>query len=112
MSQVFPWLGGILSAIYGTLTAFAGYGQSKVGKMPMWEVWSFSFSGLIVLAAGILTLLQVGSALWILVVGLFCVHVLAINNGLKMFGKINASHHLVRFIVSVVLIVLTYLGMN
>lgn len=112
MNQAFLWLGGILSVIYGSLTAFAGHGQTKAGKIQVWAAWSFVICGLIVIAAGIMTLLGIGSAIWLLVLGLLGIHGLAVNNGLKMFGKINPSHHLARLVISVVLFTLTFLGLK
>jgi len=112
MNQIFLWVGGLLSIIYGVLTAFAGYGQTRTGKIQTWAAWSFVFCGLIVLVAGVMTILQSGSAIWVLVLGLLGIHALAINNGFRMFGKINPSHHLGRLIVSLALFVLTYLGLK
>jgi hypothetical protein len=112
MNQLFLWAAGILSGIYGALTAFAGLGQTKANKIQTWAAWGLVLCGLLVIAAGVMTLLQTNLALWILVAGLLGIHLLAINNGYKMFGKINPSHHLARFIVSAVLIGLTYLGLK
>jgi hypothetical protein len=112
MSQLFLWLGGILSVIYGSLTVFTGYGQTKASKIQVWAAWSFILCGLFIVVAGIMALFEAGSAIWLLVLGLLGIHVLAINNGLKMFGKINPSHHLARLVISVVLFTLTYLGLK
>jgi hypothetical protein len=52
------------------------------------------------------------SSICLLVVGLLGIHALAVNNGLRMFGKINPTHHLGRFVISIALITLTYLGLK
>jgi hypothetical protein len=112
MNQVFLWTAAILSAIYGLLTAFAGLSMLRIGKVQVWAAWGFFLCGMLLVAAGILALLHSSLALWILVIGLLGIHVLAINNGYKLFGKLNPSHHLVRLIISVVLVGLTYLGLS
>jgi hypothetical protein len=98
--------------IYGGLTAFAGYGQTRAGKIQIWAAWCFALCGLVVVLAGIMTILRSSSAIWVLAFALFGIHLLAINNGYQMFGKINPSHHLARSAISVVLIALTYLGLK
>ena len=112
MSQIFLWFGGFLSVVYGALTAFAGYGQTKAGRIQVWAAWSFALCGLVVAVAGVMTLLRSGFAIWLLIIGLPGIHLLAINNGFRMFGKIKPSHHLARLVVSVVLFSLTYLGLK
>ena len=112
MSQVSLWLVGLLSIVYGALTAFAGYGQTRAGKIQPWAAWLFSLCGLIVVGAGVMALFRSSTSIWLLVVGLLGIHALAINNGYRMFGKVNPSHHLARFVISIILITLTYLGLK
>jgi hypothetical protein len=112
VNQVYLWVGAILSGIYGLLTAFAGLTLIRTRKVPVWAAWSFFLCGLLVVAAGILTLFRSGSALWVLVIGLLGIHALAINNGFKLFGKINPAHHLARLLISALLMGLTYLGLG
>ena len=112
MAQVFIWIAAIFSIIYGSLTSFAGVSQTKENKIQIWAIWGLVLCGALVIAGGIMTVLDVKAALWVLGTGLLGIHALAINNGLKLFGKINPSHHLARLVVSVVLITLTYLGLK
>lgn len=112
MDQISLWLGGLLSILYGALTAFAGYGQTKTDRIQTWAAWLFSLCGLVIMIAGVMALLRASSSLWLLVIGLLGIQILAINNGLRMFGKINPSHHLTRSVISIALIALTYLGLK
>jgi hypothetical protein len=112
MNQIFLWLGGLLSIVYGGLTAFAGYGQTKAGKIQPWAARLFALCGLVVLLAGVATLLLTSRSIGLLVIGLLGIHILAIHNGLRMSGKINPSHHLARLVISAVLVTLTYLGLK
>ena len=112
MNQVFLWIAGILSAVYGVLTAFAGLGQTRTQRIQAWAAWSLMFFGFLVTAAGALIVLRQSFSLGMLVIGLLGIHALTISNGFKMFGKINLSHHLARLVISAVLIALTYLGLQ
>jgi hypothetical protein len=112
MSQIFVWVTAIFSILYGTLTSFAGYGQIRENKIQTWAAWGLVLCGMLVITAGIMILFDSISTLWILVVGLLGIHALAINNGIKLFGKINPGHHLARLLLSVVLVTLTYLGLK
>ena len=112
MNQILVWVGSVSAITYGALTSFAGFGQTRQGKIQLWAAWGMIVCGGLVLGAGVMTLFASGASLWVLVVGLLGIHALAINNGLRMFGKITPSHHLVRLAISVVLIALNYLAMK
>ncbi len=109
MNLVFVWVGAVLAILYGALTSFAGFGHSRQDKIQSWAAWGMVLCGGLVMVAGVLALFTSGSSPWTLVVGLIGIHVLAINNGLNMFGKITLSHHLVRLVISIGLITLNYL---
>jgi len=112
MNTVFLWLAGVLSGVYGAVTAFAGFQETRADRIQAWAAWSLVLCGLVVLAAGMMTLFRVSSTLWLLIMGLLGIHGLAINNGFKMFGRINPLHHLARLVVSAVLVAITYLGLK
>lgn len=112
MEQIAAWSAAVLSVIYGALTAWAGLAQVRLKKIQAWAAWSHAGFGLVTAAGGILTLLRSPYALWVLAIGLAGIHLLAINNGLKMFGRINPSHHLVRLLISLVLLGLAYISLR
>ncbi|MEW6241085.1 MAG: hypothetical protein AB1564_09800 [Chloroflexota bacterium] len=112
MTEIISWIAAILCTAYGALTAFAGIGQLKVRSIQTWAAWGMVLFGLVVFASAVLILLGSEYALWILLVGLIGIHVIAINNGYKMFGKINPVHHAARLFVSLFLIILTIVSMK
>ena len=112
MNQIFLWIAVILCALYGALTAFAGLGQIRAKKIQAWAAWGMVFCGLMVITSAVLILLDSSFALWVLLIGLVGIHAIAINNGYRMFGRINPSHHLARLVVSIILLGLTYLGLK
>lgn len=112
MNQYILWIGVILSAVYGVLTASAGLGQIKSRKIQLWSALGMIFCGLLVINAAVLALLRSNLALWVLIVGLLGTQGLTINNGFKLFGKINPVHHLARLVISVSLFGLTWMGLK
>ena len=112
MASIVLWAAALLSMIYGALTAVAGFGQTRADKIQPWAAWGLVVCGAIIIAAAILILGRSGAALPVLGIGLIAIHGLAINNGLKMFGKINPSHHLARLGVSILLMALAYIGLK
>ena len=112
MNQFLLWAAGLLSMVYGILTALAGFGHTRMNKIQTWAAWGMVLCGLLVVAAGVLTLRHSASALWVLAAGLTGIHILAINNGQRMFGRINPSHHIVRLAVSIALLLLAYSGLK
>jgi hypothetical protein len=106
------WIAMILSLVYGLLTAFAGLSQFRHKNIQAWAAWGLLVFGLLVATGGLLLLLSPGLSLPVMVVGLVGIHLLAINNGLKIFGKINPSHHLFRLLVSLTLLGLALLGLR
>jgi len=109
MDQVLSWVTALLCVVYGALTAFAGFGQVQARKIQPWAAWGMLLCGALVVATGMMTLLGLPSALWLLLLGLVGIHALAINNGFQLYGKLNPSHHLGRLFISILLFGLTYL---
>lgn len=99
-------VGVILAAVYGVLTALAGTLQFRNRQIQPWSAALMVLSGLVLL---LVSLMWARSwALYALVAGLLAIHLAAINNGLRLHGKITPSHHLVRLALSVLLIVLWF----
>ncbi len=112
MGQIAAWSAALVAGVYGALTAWAGFWQLKAKKVPAWSAWGFVILGALTLAGGAMVLLKSGNALWVLAIGLAGIHLLAIDNGRRMFGRLRRSHHLVRLAVSAALLGLAYLGLR
>ena len=105
-------LAAILAGAYGILIAFAGWSQTQTQEIQLWAAVSMLISGLIIVVSARLLIAKVAISPYILIIALLTVHILAINNGLKMHGKITPSHHIVRFIISLLIASLAFLGMR
>ena len=102
----------LLIVIYGLLTGYASFQQFKAQKIQPWAAIGMFATALALLGAGFL--LGEGSefTMLLLLVALVGLHILAVVNGLHMQGKINWRNHLTRGILSLILIVVTYLGLS
>jgi len=100
-----------LIGLYGILNAFAGFSQLKQKKIPIRSAALMLVSGLLIFASGIMLLGRFSYTLPVLMTGLAAVHVLAISNGLHMYGKITPQHHIFRFAISIVLLGLAFISL-
>lgn len=46
----------------------------------------------------------------LLIIGLIIIHIVAIENGFKIHGKLNLNHHLIRLIISISIVILCVLS--
>ena len=95
----------LLGIAYGGLTILGGSIQLKYKKINSW-------ASLLMIIGGVLTLISVflnsrlaTYGIYFLTIGLILIHIATINNGFKMYGKINLKHHIVRLGISIALIV-------
>lgn len=106
--QPLPLISGTLTCLYGILNAFAGLSQLKVKEIRTWSAWFMLGSGLLLVVSGVILALKLPLALFTLTLGLIAIHLLTINNGLKLYGKINPGHHLFRLAISAILFSLAF----
>ncbi|MFA5523400.1 MAG: hypothetical protein WDA24_03495 [Tissierellales bacterium] len=96
----------ILGTVYGLLNLIAGLTQIKQKKIDTW-------SSIVIIVGGVLIAISVifsskGSYFfYLLLLGLIIIHIATIRNGIKMFGKLNWKHHIVRFLISLTLVILS-----
>lgn len=110
--QLYALVAILLNVIYGLLTAYASFQQFKANKVQPWAAVGMFGAALALLGAGFLLGESSAFTLPLLVVALVGLHVLAAANGLHMHGKIDWRHHLLRGILSLLLITLSYLALS
>ena len=101
------YLAGMSNGIYGLLNVLGGVSQLRLKKIQVWAAWLMILFGILLLVAGVTVVMQNYIALPLLLIGLIAIHFLTLNNGMQMYKKINAKHHLIRVGISIFLIVLT-----
>ncbi len=101
----FFWIGTALAVIYGFLTLLSGASQFKARKIPMWSALVLTILGGVILASTFFILIK-PKVIIILILCFLFMHIIAIVNGFHMYGKINTRHHILRFSISIVIIIL------
>lgn len=91
---------------YGTLTAIGGITQLSQKKIHLWASILMIVGGLLTAASIILNSILSSCTIYLLIPGLIIIHIVSINNGLKMYGKITIKHHIVRLFISLLIITL------
>ena len=99
----------VAAGAYGLLNAYAGWTQWYKDDIPRWSAGGMFVAGVFVIAAGYLTWQGDLFAVWVLLFGLLAIHLLTLENGMKMHGKINPGHHLLRLAISLALLIPTWL---
>lgn len=103
---VYAWIFTILVVVYGVLTVYAGYSQLKKEKITVTAGFIMIIGGFLIILSSYRDTVLDNYSLVILVLGLIFIHISAIKNGMHMYGKVNINHHIIRFVISVLLIVL------
>ncbi|MDD3224992.1 MAG: hypothetical protein PHX70_09900 [Clostridium sp.] len=98
----------LITVLYGGVTFLGAVSQLKEQKLNNWSAFSMIIGSVFIIISTIFNVIAGKNLLVLLIIGLILIHISAINNGLKMYGKIHLKHHLIRLVISV-LIVMMYL---
>jgi len=91
----------IIVGAYGGLSLIAAVLQAKYKNISLQSGILMGLGGLLMIVSLFLTgYLSVG----VFVVGAIMAHISAIINGLKMHGQVNKSHHIARFVITIILL--------
>lgn len=99
---VVGYLVGILGVLYGLLNILAGLVQIKLKQIDFWASIAMMVGGSLIALAVITT----AAGLHVLLAGLIVIHIVTMNNGVKLHGKLNPKHHLIRLAFSILLVAL------
>lgn len=102
----------LLIVIYATLTIWAAFQQVQQERNPGWAGAAMLACSLALLGAGYFLGERSSLVLVLLIVGLLGLQVMAVINGRRGHGKGRLSHHLGRTALSVLLVVLVWLGLG
>lgn len=106
--QVFGLIAILFIVLYAALTIWAGFQQVQQRRIPGWAGSAMVASALALLGAGYLLGESSPLALPVLILGLVGLHVMALLNGRRLYGKINISHHVGRAALSLLLVALVW----
>lgn len=104
----------IISCIYGLLSIVAGISQlkNKDSNMKLNCILGVIPGGLLIIVSNLNMFIATRYLFYILIIGLVILHISAIINGLLIHGKLNLKHHVIRLIVSLLMLVLFMLSNN
>jgi len=103
---IYYWILLIIAILYGGLTIFAGVLQFKEKKINLLSGFAMIIGGLLIIVSSIKVNVFGQFTIFVLILGLLLIHFSAINNGFKLYGKLNIKHHIVRFIISILIIII------
>lgn len=107
--NILLWIAIVLGVIYGILNMIVGFSQIGKNNIQIRSSIGMLVSGLAIVLAMFLSTYKVLS-ITLLIVGLIAIHILTLINGYRLYGKINIKHHIIRFILSAIIVVLFILG--
>lgn len=98
----------LLGSIYGTLSLLAAIIQLNKEKFKSLALLALLF-GAIFLLISVITKALVNYRLnYLLIIGLFLIHISAVANGIKMYGSLHIRHHAIRLAISAAIIALYF----
>lgn len=103
---IYSWILLIIVFVYGGLTVFAGTTQLKQRKISTLSSFTMIVGGFLIILSSIKGIILEYYTIYTLIFGLLLIHFSAINNGFKLYGKINMKHHLIKLIISILIIVI------
>ena len=92
----------IIIVLYGVLSLIASIAQGAYKNVTVVSASIMGFGGALMIFS-----IFIGTqiSIYVLVVGVALAHVSAIINGYEMYGKINKSHHFIRLLISMFLVI-------
>lgn len=95
----------IISIIYSSLTIYSGAAQLIKRNINIRSCFLMIAGGLLIIISSVINSKEVYSV-YMLISGLVLIHAAAIDDGIKLYGKINPLHHIIRLVVSILIIAL------
>ena len=95
----------IFIIVYGSFDIIAGLAGLKYKQSSRLGAIIMIVAGAILILVGITKNHSILSSITLLI-GLMLTHIAAILNGIKMYGKINKGHHIIRLMISLGMMIL------
>lgn len=102
----------LLAGLYGLATILGGLAAVRSNKIQTWAAGGMLLAGGALLLSMLLLLWRETAAPWVALGALALMQALAINNGLRLHGRITPSHHAVRLATAAVILTLAFWGMG
>ncbi len=96
--------------IYGSLTILTCMVQLKRKEIKMWSNILMFMGSASIITVMILSVTQRHNLILYLCSGLVLIHISAVNNGLHLNKKLNPRHHMIRMVLSILIVTLYAMG--
>ncbi len=104
-------IAGLLALIYGALIAFSALRKMRRGELPISLTALLGFLGLVVMFSSLLIPFQVIGAFYTLILGLALMHALTIRIDKQREDEFNPKPHVIRFVFSILIVIMASTGM-
>ncbi|GFP74840.1 hypothetical protein [Clostridium fungisolvens] len=98
----------VITVLYGLLSIIAGALGLKQKKSSRLATLMMITGGVLLIVSVLITKNNLILSAITLLVGLVLNHISAILSGIKIYGKINVGHHIIRLIISAAVIILYF----
>jgi hypothetical protein len=95
----------LIGVTYGGITFLGAAVQIKQDKLNWWSILIMIIGALLVINAVVFGVVFEYDFICLLIAGLILIHIAAINNGFKMYGKVHFKHHAARVMISLLIII-------
>jgi membrane-bound ClpP family serine protease len=102
--NVFSLILLLIGVTYGGITILGAAVQIKQDKLNWWSILIMIIGALLVILSVVCGVVLGYDFICLLIAGLLLIHVAAINNGFKMYGKVHFKHHAARLMISLFII--------
>jgi len=99
------WIGTILAILYGIATSISGFLQIKAKEIAKWSAIFMAILGVLVCTSSILILINI-KIICLLISCFILIHIIAIMNGFYLYGRINITHHIIRLLITILILYL------
>ena len=107
LNTILTWSVTLLAMLYSGLTIAVSILQIRKKTIPIAYATGMMIAGLLLLIST-LSIASIFEMIVLLIISLLLLHFFAIINGLFIYRKLNFSHHLVRLVISITIIISFY----
>ncbi|MDT8719072.1 hypothetical protein IAI10_20695 [Clostridium sp. 19966] len=95
-----------LGVAYGLITALAAFAQISKGTLNHVSIFMMLLGAISILISVVERAVLKNNLIYLLILGLLLIHIAAVNNGIKLYGKIHFKHHAARAMLSLLIIIM------
>ncbi|MBT3322652.1 MAG: hypothetical protein HN392_10250 [Anaerolineae bacterium] len=103
-------LAGLMALIYGAIIAFGALKLMRQEKLTPISAALLGFTGLIIMLSALFIPFQIPLAFYALLAALIAMHALAIKNDLAIHDKFILKNYILKFIISLLILIMAFLG--